>query len=307
MERKSINFELKDLDKSKRVAIIAHATYDNIDQTDDISRKGMFTKCWQENKDDINFYLNHNDEQAPGKVTELYEDDKNAYTKTWCGTHTLGNDVLTMMDEGIIKKASFGFYTTKSNILNVKGKKVRELKEVRHTETSVLTKMPANQKAGVRSVVKSFFNLSEVKTLTTDEQLMLKNIIASDQNILEQLIRLSGTIDETSDLYSWVTYYISRRADTMGDLRSQLRYNSKELKELSSHIITMENFCRNTKASDGSIKTILEEIENTKQFISEYNTANTQEPGRPLFEPAASLDEKLLDAFTTFNKTLIHQ
>ncbi len=74
MEKKAITFELKDLDKEKRTAIIAHAVYDNIDQTDDISRKGMFTKSWNESKTaggdniDISFYLNHNDEQAPGKV-----------------------------------------------------------------------------------------------------------------------------------------------------------------------------------------------------------------------------------------------
>ncbi len=138
MEKKSISFELKDLDREKRIAIIAHAAYDNIDYTNDISRKGMFTKSWNESKGDINFYLNHNDEQAPGKVEDVYEDDQFAYTKAWCGTHTLGNDVLTMMDEGVIKKASFGYSTIRSNNINVKGKKVRELKEVKHFETSVL-------------------------------------------------------------------------------------------------------------------------------------------------------------------------
>ncbi len=49
MEKKSISFELKDLDREKRIAIIAHAAYDNIDYTNDISRKGMFTKCWKPN------------------------------------------------------------------------------------------------------------------------------------------------------------------------------------------------------------------------------------------------------------------
>lgn len=215
MERKSINFELKDLDKSNRTAIIAHAAYDNIDFTKDISRKGMFTKSWQESKDNINFYLNHNDEQAPGKVVDVYEDPQYAYTKAWLGTHTLGNDVLTMMDEGIIKKASFGYITQKSAPITVKGQKVRELKEVTHLETSVLTKMPANIKAGVMSVTKAFEGITEA-----------------------------------------------------------------EIKEFYEHLTTLEKFCRNTKASDGCIKAMLQEVENTKQFISEYNTAFTlKEPG----------------------------
>ena len=220
MERKSINFELKDLDRTKRTAIIAHAAYDNIDFTKDISRKGMFVKSWNESKADISFYLNHNDEQAPGKVIDVYEDDKFAYTKAWLGTHTLGNDVLTMMDEGVIKKASFGYATVKSNIINVKGQKIRELIEAKHFETSVLTKMPANMKAGVINVTKAFEGVTE-----------------------------------------------------------------KEIKEFYDHLTTLEKFCKNTKASDGCIKTILLEVENTKQFISEYNTAFThKEPGASVWD-----------------------
>jgi HK97 family phage prohead protease len=280
MERKSISFELKDLDKTKRTAIIAHAAYDNIDFTKDISRKGMFTKSWQESKNDISFYLNHNDEQAPGKVVDVYEDDKFAYTKAWLGTHTLGNDVLTMMDEGVIKKASFGYITDKSSPITIKGQKIRELKEVKHLETSVLTKMPANMKAGIVSVTKAFNDMPEIKALSLQEQNVLKNINSNDQSTLEKLIAISASLEPNSDLYMWVTYNISRRADIMGEVRSQLRYNSAEISGMKSHIKTLENFCRNTKASDDCIKTILEDIEETKQFIQEYNTAFTlNEPG----------------------------
>lgn len=280
MERKSITFELKDLDKTKRTAIIAHAAYDNIDFTKDISRKGMFTKSWQESKNDISFYLNHNDEQAPGKVVDVYEDDKFAYTKAWLGTHTLGNDVLTMMDEGVIKKASFGYITDKSSPITIKGQKIRELKEVKHLETSVLTKMPANMKAGIVSVTKAFNDMPEIKALSLQEQNVLKNINSNDQSTLEKLIAISASLEPNSDLYMWVTYNISRRADIMGEVRSQLRYNSAEISGMKSHIKTLENFCRNTKASDDCIKTILEDIEETKQFIAEYNTALThKEPG----------------------------
>lgn len=218
MERKSIDLELKDLDKSKRTAIIAHAVYDNIDLTRDIARKGMFNKSWAESGMDINLYLNHNDEQAPGKVTGTYEDDQKAYTKAWMGTHTLGNDVLTMMDEGIIKKASFGYIATKSNQIQVKSTKVRELKEVRHLETSLLTKIPANLKAGVISVTKAFESMSTV-----------------------------------------------------------------EVKQFYEHLDTLEKFCRNTKASDDCIRSMMQEAQNMKQFISEYNTAFTHK------EPDASV------------------
>jgi HK97 family phage prohead protease len=304
MERKAINFELKDIDKDKRTAIIAHAAYNNIDRTDDISRKGMFNKSWNESKEDISFYLNHNDEQAPGKVVDVFEDESFAYTKAWLGTHTLGNDTLIMMDEGIIKKASFGYITEKKNFIDVKGKKVRELKEVRHFETSVLTKMPANPKAGVRQVVKAFGELPELKTLNSTEQAALKSILKGDQNILEQLVLLSSTLEPTSDLYTWINWNISKRADVIGEVRGQLKYNSGELKAVKEHIEIMEKFCRDTKASDDCIKSILINIEDSKALISEYDTAFTQADEKSL-EPDASENEKeLLDVLTTFNKQL---
>jgi HK97 family phage prohead protease len=222
VERKSIEFKLTDLDKSKRTAIIAHAAYDNIDRTQDISRKGMFDKTWSENKNDLFFYLNHNDQQAPGKVVDVFDDNQYAYTKAWLGTHTLGNDVLTMMDEGVIKSASFGYVATKSNRIEVKGKKVRELKEVIHLETSVLTMMPANQRAGVVSVTKAFSSIKR-----------------------------------------------------------------EEVADMEQHVIALEKFCRNTKASDMCIKSMLTELENMKQLIAEYNTALTLED-----EPGASVGWK---------------
>lgn len=276
MERKSINFELKDLDRNKRTAIIAHAVYDNIDFAKDISRKGMFTKSWNENKDIVSFYLNHNDEQAPGKVVELYEDNQQAYTKAWLGTHTLGNDVLTMMDEGVIKKASFGFLTLKSNPINVKGQKIRELKEVFHLETSVLTKLPANIKAGVQQVTKSFSGLPELKTLSSSEQAILQKIALQDQQTIQDLAAITANMDPKSDLYIWVGYAISRRADMMSDVRGQLRYNSSDIAAMKSYVAKMEKFCHNTSASDDCIKSILEDIEETKNLISEYNTASTR-------------------------------
>lgn len=304
MERKAVNFELKDIDKTKRTAIIAHCVYNNIDRTDDISRKGMFNKSWKETKDDINFYFNHNDEQAPGKIIDVFEDDTAAYTKAWCGTHTLGNDVLTMMDEGVVKKASFGYITVKKNFIDVKGKKVRELKEVEHLETSVLTKIPANNLAGVRQIIKAFMNAPEVKTLSQPEQVILKKIVSTDQDALIMLVNLSATLEPTSDLYTWVNWNISRRADLIGEMRSQLKYNSGELKELQSHVETMEKFCRNTAASDDCIKSVLLEIDNAKQLISDYNTEVTQAGFNPL-EPSSSVDQKgLLAELTNFSNKI---
>lgn len=201
MERKSISFEMKDLDKGSRIAVIAHAHYNNIDRTKDISRKGMFTKSWNESKDDINFYFNHNDEQAPGKIVDVFEDNEKAYTKAWLGTHTLGNDTLIMMDEGVIKKASFGYQAMQSKFIEVKGQKIRELTEVKHFETSVLTKMPANPLAGIVKVQKSFtpVELKEFRDRLEVLEKFVRNTKASDECILsicQQIVEIKELISE---------------------------------------------------------------------------------------------------------------
>jgi phage head maturation protease len=199
IETKDIVFELKDMDKQKRTAVIAHAAYNNIDRGKDVSRKGMFNKSWKENKSDISFYLNHNDEQAPGKIVDVFEDNDFAYTKAWLGTHTLGNDTLIMMDEGIIKKSSFGYITEKSNPLSIKGQMVRELKEVAHIETSVLTKMPMNPLAGVVSVTK-MFDSNDIEDLAFSIKSMerfCKNTKASDEcikNILSEIENIKAIL-----------------------------------------------------------------------------------------------------------------
>ena len=272
MERKAIPLEVKDINKDSRTAVIAHAAYDNIDRVRDISRKGMFTRSWNASKD-ISLYLNHNDEQAPGRVEDVFDDNKFAYTKSWMGTHTLGNDTLIMLDEKVIKYASFGYIVEKSNPTNIKGQNVRELKEVNHIETSVLTKMPANPLATIVSVTKAF--TGEVKSLNQGEFDMLKQLASMDDQVLGMLISMSAGIDETSDLYSWILYQISRRADAMSSIRNQIQWNANELKSMAEHVKNLENFCRDTKASDDCIKMVAAQVTEYKEIIASYDTADT--------------------------------
>lgn len=286
LEHKSISLELKDLDNSKRTAVIAHAVYNVIDRGNDISCKGMFDKSWKENKS-IDFLFNHNDEEVVGSVIRTFDDEEKAYTEVKFGNWTLGNDVLEMADMGVLKGASFGYNTEKKEFTTIKGKKVRKLKEVYHGETSLLTKVPMNPLAGIVSLNKSFEQLPELKMLSDSEAVILKNILSADQSALEQMFQLYLQTDVSSDLYTMLTYALSRRLDIIGDIRSQLKYNSTELKSIQNHIETMERFCRNAKASDECIINIQNEIQEAKQILSNYDTSNTQ----PITEPLDSRNE----------------
>lgn len=152
MEVKSLAIELKDFSPGSRTAVIAHAVYNNIDRVGDISRKGMFAKSWKELP--VDFYFNHDPKQIPGKSLRTYEDEEKAYTEVKFGNWTLGNDVMEMADMGVLKGSSFGYVAEKKSYISVKGKKVRELKEVWHIETSLLTKPPANPEAGIITLTK---------------------------------------------------------------------------------------------------------------------------------------------------------
>lgn len=185
MEHKSVSFELKDFSPGQRTAVLAHAVYDVIDRGGDISRKGMFNKSWQEHKN-IDFLFNHEIKSVVGKVTRTFEDEERAYTEVKFGNWTLGNDALEMADSGVIRGVSFGYIAQKKNYLNIKGKKVRELKEVFHGETSILTDFPMNPLAQVVSVTKSMEGfLAEFKAHIENMEKFVRNTKSSDQTIIK--------------------------------------------------------------------------------------------------------------------------
>lgn len=219
-EFKSGPLEVSDLDRERRTAVIAHAVYNNVDRFGDISRKGMFNKSWNETKaSDIRFDVDHDRNKQPGLTKSVWEDEQKAYTKVSFGTHTLGQDTMLMMDEGIIRGASFEFITEKKATLILNKRKVRELKEVKHLATTVtLALPPVNPEAGVVSVTKADIGM---------------------------------------------------------------------MAELKARIDKLENFCRNTTASDDCIKYILEEIGEVKSIFSRNDTASTQ----VISEPDASVKE----------------
>lgn len=152
-----IALEFKDLDTSKRTAVIKHSVYNSIDRTGDIAHKGMFTKSWSERKP--KFYINHEAKQIPGSTLSTFEDNEGAYTQVKFGNWTLGNDALEMASEGIFTGASFGYIAQKKDFSNIKGKNIRNLREVYHDETSLLTVPAAHPEAGIVTLNKAFDDL----------------------------------------------------------------------------------------------------------------------------------------------------
>lgn len=270
MEKKSISLEMKDLSKDKRTAVIAHAVYNNIDRTGDISTKGMFKSSW-ERKDQVDFYFNHDEENPIGNVIRTFEDEQKAYTEVKFGDWTAGNDVLEMADAGVLKGASFGYETEKKDYKTVNGKKIRVLKQVKHIETSLLTKQPANPLAGIVKLTKAF----DVKALSAREQELFKTIVTSDTAVLQELVLLSGGIDISDDLYTWINYNIATRSQMIAQLRDQLRYNTEDLSMMKAYAGKLEKFIKDTKASDECIESCEADLFEIKSIISRNDTGST--------------------------------
>jgi HK97 family phage prohead protease len=307
MEYKALTLEVDDLSHDKGTAVIRHAVYDNIDLVNDVARKGMFTKTWGEKKSadgqsvDISFYVNHDDTQAPGRVIDVFDKEGKAFTKVKMGTHTLGSDTLKMLDEGTIRKASFGFHTIKAQPLPSK-KSVRQLLEVDHLETSVLTRLSANPKAGIESVKKHFTAaLIELKELQPDEQKFLQDVLGQHTDQLTKLVAFAGKLPVSSDLYTTANYWAGRINDLIGDIKCQIRWNGvrgedgkvmqvksvEEITEVKDHLDALRKFVRNTTASDGCIIDAMGEIKSLEQILA-LDTADTQGDAT---EPAVSADE----------------
>lgn len=206
LEYKSTIFEVKDINKGERSAVIAFATYNNVDRTKDVLRKGSFNRSWT-NKADIRLFLNHDPNLVPGKPMDFWEDDSHAYTKAFFGTHTLGEDTLKMLDEGVITDSSFGFKTVKANKIEVKGEAVRELKEIQHFETSVLTHWGANPLSKVQLVTKglSWSTVEDLKQSIEKMEKFCHNSNASDETIIKMMDELKAmqniisTFNDTAD------------------------------------------------------------------------------------------------------------
>ncbi len=218
METKSVVFEVKDFSKQSRTAVIAHAVYGNIDRVGDISTKGMFSSSWAR-QDEVSFYFNHNPELVPGKVVRTFEDEQKAYTEVKFGNWQLGNDVMEMVEFGVIKGASFGYETEKKDFIDKAGKKVRVLRQVKHFETSLLTVPPANPLAGVVSLTKQESKLNELKAALERMEHFCNNSSASDETILKMRDEIKQAKKYLSSDDTVSTPLITDGGTSMGELK----------------------------------------------------------------------------------------
>jgi hypothetical protein len=264
---------LKDLDHGKKEAVIAFATYSSLDRDGDRANQGMFTKSWQQHPGHVRYFKNHDKKQAPGIILKLWDDTDHAYAQVKHGEDSLGNDTFLQMELGSVKDASYGFDPVVAPKLP--GGKGYNMKEVFHHEVSALTHWGAHAESGVQTVIKSF-NPNRLKDLNTDEKEFLRRLIQNRQQGLMMAIDFNNTVQEGSDMWSYINEIIASQSYDVGWLKRRLEYGVKEVQELRTAIKAMEKYVQSS-ASDDSIQHVEIELRNTKQLLSEIDTAVTNE------------------------------
>jgi HK97 family phage prohead protease len=290
---------ITDVDLGKRTAVTAFATYGSLDRDKDRAHKGMFTKSWQEFQD-VRVFLNHDKNQTPGKLYDgsvaksLWEDDRHAYAKMWMGTHTLGDDVLKMMDEKIITDSSYYMVPTKYKKNEAGG---YNFTEVFQKEVSVLTHWGAHPESKIVSVQKAAgeteIGEAILKQLNSDEVAYLRQFVGQLNGNLLSLTSFSAGLLETSDIYSWVNSVISDLSYTVTRFKERLVWGQKMWTpdELTERLAKLKSFCKNTTASDDTIKNVLKEAEELETFLMMEGTHKAAQPSE---QPKSSGNDNTL-------------
>jgi HK97 family phage prohead protease len=300
---KAANNSITDVDLGKRTAVTAFATYGSLDRDKDRAHKGMFTKSWRE-FEDVRVFLNHDKNQTPGKLFEgsvaksLWEDNNHAYAKMWMGTHTLGDDVLKMMDEKIITDSSYYMVPLKYTKNEAGG---YNYTEVFQKEVSVLTHWGAHPESKIISVQKAANDvaISEgvLKELNSDEIAYLRQFVGQLNGNLLSLATFSASLSETSDIYTWVNSVLSDLSYTLTRFKERLVWGQKMWSpdELTERLAKLKSFCKNTTASDDTIKNVLKEAEELETFLMMEGTHKAAQPSEQPKSSGSDMSLSLLN------------
>lgn len=144
--------EIKDVNIQKRTVQAYYYNSQTVDSDNDLILPGAYAKSITERgpkstQPRIKHLYNHWD--AAGVLLELGEDDQGGWFLSKLGRHTVGRDVLTMYDDGLITEHSHGFEIIKTDNDRIDDKDVRVIKEAILWEVTSLDKWGANQNTPV--------------------------------------------------------------------------------------------------------------------------------------------------------------
>ena len=138
---------MKDIDTAGGRVAAYFATFDDVDKHNRRMDQNAFRRTMKNNASRWYHLFNHNTSAIIGKIEDAGTDDKGAFFISKMLNTSLGNDIMTMYEEGILKEHSFGFEI----IHSIQQSGYELVKEVRVHEVSSVT-FSANPAATTISV-----------------------------------------------------------------------------------------------------------------------------------------------------------
>jgi HK97 family phage prohead protease len=122
-----------------------------VDSVGDIIHKGAFARTVVDRGRQIKFLWQHNTDEPIGKIVEMREDDKGLFFRAQVSDTQRGRDALTLVKDGALDSMSIGYDAVVKDNSHLNGSTVRNLREIRLWEISMVT-FPANEQALITGV-----------------------------------------------------------------------------------------------------------------------------------------------------------
>ncbi|MFA5053612.1 MAG: HK97 family phage prohead protease [Parcubacteria group bacterium] len=127
------------------------ATFGNVDLVNDIIHPNAFAKTLVERGGKVKFLWQHDTKAPLGRVLEMNEDNNGLYFKAVISDTQQGRDALALLRDNAIEGMSIGYEPIVSDFSKYDGKTVRNLRELKLHEISLVT-FPASPLAGVTAL-----------------------------------------------------------------------------------------------------------------------------------------------------------
>ncbi len=157
MERKALVTEFK-VDRQKRMIEGYASTFGNRDLVNDVVTRGAYKNTLAR----VGKIKAMRDHKHPiGTLSHAEEDSTGLFVRKAISDTPLGQETVTLVEDGVLDAMSIGYETVKSNYeLHTDGQRARMLKELKLREVSIVT-FPANEAALITGV-KSLADLEEL-------------------------------------------------------------------------------------------------------------------------------------------------
>lgn len=149
MRYKDSNQGIADVDK-KNNTVVGYASYfGNKDSHGDVVTKGAFKRTINNNSARIKVLMHHDPVMLVGKPEKMMEDENGLYTESKVSRTAMGNDLLTLIEDGVLDEMSIGYVPVKEYY--DPDDDVNYVEEVKLVEYSFVT-LASNDQARIQGV-----------------------------------------------------------------------------------------------------------------------------------------------------------